>query len=75
MDNGARVVLLPEVAMSENGIRMYRYIEEQKCHSLIPIFTQVSKVGSDLVLDDGIAKKLWEASETLVRLQPEERHC
>lgn len=35
---------------------------------------KVSKVATDLVLDDGLAKKLWEASETLVGLQPEERH-
>ncbi|XP_045103526.1 retinol dehydrogenase 11-like isoform X2 [Portunus trituberculatus] len=35
---------------------------------------KVAKVATDLVLDDGMAKKLWEASETLVGLQPEERH-
>lgn len=35
---------------------------------------KVAKVGCDLVLDDGLGKKLWEASETLVGLQPEERH-
>ncbi|XP_045132855.1 retinol dehydrogenase 14-like [Portunus trituberculatus] len=35
---------------------------------------KVDKVGCDLVLDDGMAKKLWEASEILVGLQPDERH-
>lgn len=35
---------------------------------------QVSDNATNLVLDDGLAKKLWEASEALVGLQPEEQH-
>ncbi|MPC98804.1 Retinol dehydrogenase 14 [Portunus trituberculatus] len=35
---------------------------------------QVSDNATNLVLDDGLAKKLWEASEAYVRLQPEEVH-
>lgn len=36
--------------------------------------TQASDNATNLVLDDGLAKKLWEASETIVGLQPEEQH-
>lgn len=35
---------------------------------------QVSDNATNLVLDDGLAKKLWEASEAYVHLQPEEVH-
>lgn len=36
--------------------------------------TQVSDNATNLVLDEGLAKKVWEASESLVGLQPEEQH-
>lgn len=41
---------------------------------LVMFVAQVSDNATNLVLDDGLAKKLWEASEAYVRLQPEEVH-
>lgn len=35
---------------------------------------RVSDNATNLVLDEGLAKKVWEASESLVGLQPEEQH-
>ena len=39
-------------------------------HFLLTQISQTSKLGQDL----GLAKKLWEISETCVKLKPEERH-
>lgn len=59
---GAQTLIYLAVSEDVNGISGKYFVDCQESNT------------SDLAKDSGLAKKLWEVSEQLVKLRPEERH-